>query len=120
MENKWDQKRQYLKRIHEAFSGLFKPLLPCTFHNLLWQIMINESMKNRRVAFSIADGEHGWQLVIADAAGGYFPTGVFFKSPNFKHLCTVTDIISSLVFDITTSEALDRVRESITKDCRGK
>jgi hypothetical protein len=109
----WEVRRVNLKKIYEEHAHLFQVTVP-TFHNLLWQILINETMKGKTVAFTAAYVAEGLSLVIADSAGGYFPTGIFFK-PEITYMVgnEAAEHISMQVFHITKDEAILRVMKSM-------
>lgn len=70
------KKAEKVYKTFEKYSNYFEG----SFYNTLWQIIVNEYFKNRRVAFYFTYNDYGALLVIADVNGGYYLTSTYFKS----------------------------------------
>jgi hypothetical protein len=108
-----------LKKIYEQYKHLFQPLIT-SFHNLLWQVMINESMKGKGpVAFTAIVADRGCEMVIASADGGYYPTGVkFVEEIEYNKASDHAEEISSHVFGHSKKENWKIVARSMRKKGR--
>lgn len=110
-------KTHKVNEIYEIYHTLFSSF----FHTVLWKIIIDETHKNKRIAFTPICGEgKNMQLVIADAEGGYIPTICTFKDDiMYNTACTMCNALSSHVFGITKEEAEKIITESKRKKTNG-
>jgi len=83
--------------IHDEYKGEFQQRM-WTIHSLLWQIMINERFKGKVVVFHVVVSEDGCKLVVAHGLGGYWDTGVVFKSDNYNDCSDIAEEMSFKVF----------------------
>ena len=95
-------KTEKLNSIYEAYNHLFINSHP-SFHNLLWQIIINEA-PHEKAAFAVIYSEGQLEIVIALDNGGYIPTGVFFRDISYYDSCNYADLISARVFTLSDPE----------------
>jgi hypothetical protein len=99
-------------KIYKSYNDLFVPSMP-SFHNLLWQIIVNETLKNKTVAFYVDYTDRGAQFVIACNDGGYIPTGVFFTEKiGYNAAADYCSDISQQVFDLSKKEIKSIVTNS--------
>lgn len=102
------KKTDKLHAIHENHKAEFEPGL-CSFHNLLWQIMINEVRKDTESAFAVApskDQPGRWQIGIADAdVLGYTPTEVILVTKDYNEASGVLEKLNREVFGLDTDAA---------------
>lgn len=91
-------KLKWFNRIFKKFGKDFKEALPCTFHNLIWQIIINGTRKGKSDVFYPVITPEGTEMVIAQSTGGYLETGVMFKSKNWDKCQDLCEKISLLAF----------------------
>ena len=71
--------RDNLKILDDVYTT-FKDKFECSFHNLLWQLLINENFKGIEAVLVPNYDNCGLSLVIAQATGGYTPTGCYFNN----------------------------------------
>lgn len=69
-----DQTIETLNRLH----GQFGKLITGQFHNMLWQVMVNQSTEPETCAFTEVYSEHGQHIAIACQSRGYIPTHCYF------------------------------------------
>jgi len=98
-----------LNKILKTYNDLFTQ----GFHNLLWQIMINERHKGKKIAFTAAYTDIGLELVLAMPDGGYIPCSCAFNDTiTYMKGNDYAEDISMAVFDIDKKEVLDRITKS--------
>lgn len=112
MQDKYEILRELYDRNNPDLSG--------QFHNLLWQLMINESLGGETACFT----DH-WDntIIIALASGGYVPTYVHFaddilNDPQHRE-SRKADIIRDLnewVFGLTDKGMGDIVLKSLANN----
>lgn len=91
-------KLKWFNRIHKKFNKHFEEILLSTLHNLLWQVIINQTMKGKSVVFYPVVTENGYEMVIACSTGGYNETGVLFSEKSWDKCNTICEQISLLAF----------------------
>lgn len=94
-------------KVHTAIKKRFpsKPALN-TIHNVLWQVIVNQNFKGRKVCFTcvVADGEN--QLAICEKnTPGYLPTKVSFLTPRYSTAMKYVHELNELVFRITREQS---------------
>lgn len=87
-----------------------------TIHDLLWQIMINQTTQGKNVAFHCNVAPGGNELVIAHETGGYQSTGVLFLSSDHDECSEVCDQLNIEVFDMDVPRAWGIVSRSMTTE----
>lgn len=87
-----------LNKIYDKYRDDFKEGI-CSFHDLLWQIMINQNFKEKEVVFYPVVTPEGNEMVVASGAGGYTETGVVFKNDDWDKSTELSIEISLLVWD---------------------
>ena len=87
-----------LNKIYDKYNKDFEQGIS-SFHNLLWQIMINNNFKGRVVVFYPIVTSEGNEMVVASGTGGYTETGVIFKDSDWDKSSALSMEISMLVWD---------------------
>lgn len=67
-----------------------------SFHNLLWQILVNNRFSGQEVALTYIADENTIGITVKNQ-GGYIPTGIHFKQPIYEKC---VEYINQLNFDI--------------------
>ncbi len=68
-----------LNELYDKYKDDFEKNCSPSFHNLLWQIIVNEVMANKTICFTPVYTKTGLQIGIAHAnEGGYQATNVHF------------------------------------------
>lgn len=107
-----------LSNLRENFNAHFKTgEMPFrSFHDVLWQIAINGMLDDEKepVIFSVnVMGEHGNELVLAFASGGFKGTGVYFVNDNYNKCSDIAEEITSLFFQIDKEEQMKCMSRSM-------
>lgn len=78
-----------------------------SFHNLLWQILVNGSLDKEMCVFHPVVTEGGlWEVVLANIQGGYNHTGCYFKpGTTYNEACDRLDILNVDVFGLELEAA---------------
>lgn len=86
-----------------------------SFHNTLWQIIVNNSLENMSAAF-ISDPVQK-RVVIAFEEGGYIPANVVFKNQTLERneRDEILGRLNELVFGITPARAMEIELKSYRK-----
>jgi hypothetical protein len=93
--------------------NMYKDLFSQGYHNLLWQIMINE--KHGEKVFTAAYTDSGLELVIACPEGGYISAMCIFNDNiSYNKANDYAEDISKSVFSIDKNEVLNRVNASFS------
>jgi len=101
------EKTNLLNKIYKSYKDLFAQ----GFHNLLWQIMINE--KHADKVFTACYTGAGLELVIADPKGGYIPAlCIFNDNITYEKANDFAEDVSKSVFSIDENEVLNRILNS--------
>ena len=88
------------KKLNELYKR-FKDEFAGGFHNVLWQIMVNETMKARVVVFHPVVGEGYVEAVLAHVDGGYQHTACFFKKgTTYNEAHDIIDVLNKEVFGV--------------------
>lgn len=99
-------------KVHNKYKDKFKKGV-FGLHNLLWQIMINDSMKDSDVTFTAIVVEQGCEIVIASLNGGYHETGVIFESEDYSQCNDVCEELGLSVFGLKFDDHLRLVSRSM-------
>ncbi len=97
-----------LNSLYERFKNDFEG----SFHNVLWQIMINENRKGDEgnCAFTPAIKNGETLLGIADRGmSGYCSTGAGFKTHNHNKAQEICDVLNKEVFGVDSKQAAEIV-----------
>jgi hypothetical protein len=90
------------------------------FHNLLWQVMINECTKGSDVVLYPVHEESGLILAVADRAGGYTPTTCHFtEGIQHKDALRIAETITSDIFNIPAPMQHKWIAESMRGHIKG-
>lgn len=99
--------------IYNTNKEAFEDSTP-SFHNLLWQILINDIFKGKRIAFSPVLRDGKWEIGIAtEGEKGYTPTGIVFKNQGRDQAIWVCEDLNLEVFDLSIKEAMLIVASSM-------
>jgi hypothetical protein len=97
-----------VERVNEAYDeyndNFERSPITGSFHNALWQLLINEVHKGHVFCFWVVVGSEGNQLVVAFGTGGYQETGIYFKSSNFNECCSVVEGINQSAFNLDVDD----------------
>lgn len=100
-----------LDSIYEKFKNHFPQ---SSFHDVLWQLLINEVRKGKQSAFTAVIKDGYTLLAIADKnEKGYTPTNAIFSSDNYDECEDVCDELNKEVFGLTDKEASNIVLSSL-------
>lgn len=100
--NKYDTVNDLYNMYGKEVSGMF--------HNMLWQILINESCSGAFTNISAATPPH--TVGVALCEGGYVPTGVSIEHLNKDRQAEILDDLNERVFGLTPEGAEKVVIES--------
>lgn len=87
-----------LRELYEKYKGYFDG----SFHNLLWQLMINEVHADRERALTAVIDKRGYQLgLVLEGMKGYIPTLTWFKpGMKWEECSKIADELSEKIFEI--------------------
>jgi len=115
----YSEQTKKIKEAREKFEDKFKEPDNInffgTFSDLMWQILINETTKGRKVAFTPVVWGYGNELVMADEEGGYFKTSVIFKEANINKCYDICYGLSLEVFGHSEEQAVEIVGKSLSR-----
>jgi len=103
--------------IYEQYKDNFKNTLPASFHNALWQVMVNEIHKGKLKCFYATniDTEYCLALVVANE-GGFIPLCYFNEDLSMEQCESLAYQIGSDVFDVDEKTADQIVGSSMFKN----
>ena len=94
-----------------ALHAKHKDQLPGQFHNLLWQIMVNNSLGDEFAAFHRQLSDN--QPVLSLASGGYIPTCCgFADGMSEEDMDAVLDDLNEQLFGLTPDGAMGIILRS--------
>lgn len=98
------------EKIYNAYYMKFEAVGMFTFHNLLWQLIVNEVKKDEKVILSTNYEVNGQELVfVNEGEGGYIKTHVaFLTNVDYKHGYLIAKELTELIFGIDSKE-YDRI-----------
>ena len=105
-----------LNRLYDKHKDSFVPGI-CGYHNLLWQVMINGSLKGRDCCLGTGNTKpEGMEIVICDRdVKGYTPTGAILKESNFDKAWNIVDDINTTIFGIDKDRQMELVLSTMGK-----
>lgn len=92
-----------LNEAYKKFNKLFR-IDTRSFHDLLWQIIVNETFKGRVFCLHVVVEEDGNHLVVAFASGGYQKTGVYFNDVDYNKCCDIVEGINEAAFKLSIED----------------
>lgn len=92
--------------IYNKYYMSFEPVGMFTFHNLLWQLIVNEVHKDKKVVLSSNYEVNGQEIVfVFDGETGYYKTHVaFLPNVNYKQGQDICADLSLLIWGIEKLE----------------
>jgi hypothetical protein len=106
-------KANLLNKLYDKYNDCFANTMP-SFHNLLWQLMINGVHKGKRMCFyaALTGGENTLGLVTFNEAG-YYPAVFFKETVNFPEMEAIVNNLNQQVFDVDEKEYMRIVSSSM-------
>lgn len=111
---------ELLNSIYDANKDNFKPGM-CSFHNLLWQLIINETWKDTNIHCFVPVYQDGGNMIaIAENNKyGYHPTYVFFADGiDYKQANNICKRINEEMFGLLSDACDNIVASSMRKQPR--
>lgn len=108
-----------LNKLYDQFKDKFEKNCSPSFHNLLWQIIVNEAYGDRTVAFCPVVGmENRITIGVAQQdEPGYYPTQVGFEmSVTWKEAGDICYTLNEEIFGLTPKLSVAIVASSMRKD----
>ena len=110
-------KLELVREIEKKYGELFQKNIT-SFNNLIWQVVVNEVHKDKKIVFTAVYTDGGLELVLAHPDGGYIPTGVYFLKGDYNEGSDIADDISMIVFKIDSKEVFVRQARSMRNNSR--
>jgi hypothetical protein len=107
-------KAKLLSKLYEKYKDCFLNTMP-SFHNLLWQIMINDVHSGKRICFYAAhkEGENILGLVTYNESG-YYPAVTFKEELTHEQIVAVAEDLNESVFSLSKEQAIDIISSSMS------
>jgi len=99
-----------LNKIFEEFKGYYEGC----FHNMLWQIIVNDVHANKIKAVFTAITGNGYKIGLSIAnEPKYYDTGVFIKEPNYDKANIIMARLNKAMFDLDDEQVLNITMSSM-------
>ncbi len=106
-----------VKSMHADFEKDFDGNL----HNLLWQIIVNDTLASRDCCLTVVIRSEGVMLGLADRnEPGYQPLHVWFKNHNYDSAMDICTRMNNRLFELDEKAGYDIVASSMAAQNRQK
>lgn len=106
-----------LNQIYDKYAHHFQKGFP-SFHNLLWQLIVNRAREDKIIAFTAVIDENGTTMAyVGFNEPGYYSTGVYFvEGTDYDTATAIAYELNVRLFGITEGLSEHLVMLSMRKD----
>jgi hypothetical protein len=110
---------EFFHELHDKYEAKFEKAMP-SFHNLLWQFIVNDIHPNKIIAFTPVHYKGGLQISTVNFnVSGHWPTNVHFaKGVSYDEALEICQDLNLQLFGMTDQLAFAIIATSMRQDLK--